>query len=80
MRMLIVCSLLGLLGFLAKSYAQYPAYQASSAVGFTCDSVGVTQVITTAANGLAWGDTVTSGGTTTYLAWCNGTNWTVVGK
>ena len=29
---------------------------------------------------LAWGATVTGGGSTKYLVWYNGTNWTVVGK
>jgi hypothetical protein len=32
------------------------------------------------AAGLSWGATVTEGGTTSYLVWANGTNWTVVGS
>jgi hypothetical protein len=38
-------------------------------------------VITDATSGLAWGASVTSGGSSTsYLTWFNGTNWTVMGK
>lgn len=38
-------------------------------------------VITDAVSGLAWGASVTSGGSSTpYLTWYNGTNWTVMGK
>lgn len=29
---------------------------------------------------LAWGATVTGGGSTKYLVWFNGANWTVAGK
>lgn len=28
----------------------------------------------------AWGETITSGGANTYLAFANGTNWTIIGK
>jgi hypothetical protein len=30
--------------------------------------------------GLAWGATVTGGGSTKYLVWFNGSHWTVVGE
>jgi len=36
--------------------------------------------VTDGAVGLAWGAIVTGGGTTHYLVWYNGTNWTVVGQ
>lgn len=36
--------------------------------------------VTDGAAALAWGATVTGGGSTRYLVWDNGTNWTVVGK
>lgn len=36
--------------------------------------------VTDGAGSLAWGATVTGGGSTKYLVWDNGTNWTVAGK
>ncbi len=37
-------------------------------------------VVTDGQPGLAWGATVTGGGSTKYLVWFNGSNWTVLGK
>jgi hypothetical protein len=42
--------------------------------------IGNTAYVTDGATGLAWGATVTGGGSTTYLVWSNGLNWTVIGK
>lgn len=36
--------------------------------------------VTDGAASLAWGATVTGGGSTAYLVWFNGAHWTVVGK
>ena len=66
--------------YASKTFAQYPPYQNASVAGSTCSVVGITQVISGASNGLAWGATITTGGASTYLGWCNGTNWTVIGK
>lgn len=41
---------------------------------------GLRAVVTDGASSLSWGTTVTGGGTTVYLVWYNGTNWTVTGK
>ena len=41
---------------------------------------GQLAAVTDGAASLAWGATVTGGGSTTYLVWWNGTNWTVTGK
>jgi hypothetical protein len=43
-------------------------------------TVGKTAYVSDGAAGLAWGATVTGGGSTHYLVWSNGANWTVVGK
>jgi hypothetical protein len=43
-------------------------------------TVGRIARVTDGAAALAWGATVTGGGTTPYLVWDNGTNWTVFGK
>lgn len=42
--------------------------------------VGTTAYVTDGTAALAWGVTVTGGGSTPYLVWYNGTAWTVVGK
>jgi hypothetical protein len=44
--------------------------------------LGMRATVTDGDSGLAWGATVvnTGAGTTRYLVWYNGTNWTVVGK
>lgn len=41
--------------------------------------VGDMNRVTDGAAALAWGATVTGGGTAQYLVWYNGTNWTVFG-
>jgi hypothetical protein len=41
---------------------------------------GMVAYVTDGTAALAWGATATGGGTTPYLVWYNGTNWTVVGK
>lgn len=41
---------------------------------------GTTAYVTDGTAALAWGVTVTGGGSTPYLVWYNGTAWTVVGK
>jgi hypothetical protein len=46
----------------------------------TSHSVGQTATVTDGAASLAWGATVTGGGTAKYLVWWNGTAWTVIGK
>ena len=43
-------------------------------------TVGKHAYVTDGAAALAWGATVTGGGTAQYLVWHNGTAWTVVGK
>jgi hypothetical protein len=43
-------------------------------------ATGQTACVTDGAASLAWGATVTGGGTAKYLVWYNGTNWTVAGK
>ena len=43
-------------------------------------SIGQTATVTDGTAALAWGATVTGGGTTKYLVFYNGTNWTVAGK
>lgn len=52
------------------SLAQLPASPA----------VGQTASVTDGAASLAWGATVTGGGTAKYLVWWNGAAWTVIGK
>ena len=42
--------------------------------------VGTIASVTDGAAGLAWGATLTGGGSTKYLVWYNGTGWSVVGK
>lgn len=42
--------------------------------------VGMMARVTDGVAGLAWGATITGGGSTNYLVWYNGTNWTVAGK
>ena len=46
----------------------------------TSHTVGQTATVTDGAAALAWGATVTGGGTAKYLVWWNGTAWTVIGK
>jgi hypothetical protein len=41
---------------------------------------GMVAYVTDGTAALAWGATVTGGGSTKYLVWYNGTNWTVAGK
>ena len=41
---------------------------------------GAVASVSDGAASLAWGATVTGGGSTKYLVWHNGTNWTVIGK
>jgi hypothetical protein len=43
-------------------------------------AVGQTATVTDGAPALAWGATVTAGGTAKYLVWWNGAAWTVIGK
>lgn len=42
--------------------------------------VGQTATVTDGTAALAWGATVTGGGSTKYLVFYNGANWTVAGK
>ena len=46
----------------------------------TTHAVGQTATVTDGAASLAWGATVTGGGTAKYLVWWNGAAWTVIGK
>lgn len=41
---------------------------------------GQLSYVSDGAASLAWGATVTGGGSTKYLVWFNGTDWTVIGK
>jgi LSD1 subclass zinc finger protein len=52
-----------------------------SAIGTTCSSglLGAINVVTDATSP-AIGSTVAGGGSANALVWCNGVNWTVVGK
>jgi hypothetical protein len=43
-------------------------------------ATGQLAAVTDGAASLAWGATVTGGGSTMYLCWWNSVNWTVVGK
>lgn len=43
-------------------------------------SVGMMAAVTDGAAALAWGATVTGGGSARYVCWWNGSNWTVIGK
>jgi hypothetical protein len=43
-------------------------------------ALGAIQCVNNGSAGLAWGDTVTGGGTAKYLVWFNGANWKVIGK
>jgi hypothetical protein len=43
-------------------------------------TLGAIACVNNGTGGLAWGATVTGGGSTKYLVWYNGTNWTVAGK
>lgn len=42
--------------------------------------IGRINNVTDGAASLAWGATVTGGGSTKYLVWYNGSAWTVIGK
>ena len=42
--------------------------------------LGQMAIVTDGFAGLSWGNTITGGGSTKYLVWCNGTAWTVIGK
>ena len=46
----------------------------------TTADVGTIASVTDGAAGLAWGATLTGGGSTKYLVWFNGSVWSVVGK
>lgn len=49
--------------------------------GLPTPALGMIARITDGDGGLAWGATaVSSGGSTPYLVWYNGTNWTIMGK
>lgn len=48
--------------------------------GLPTGSLGAMAYVTDGTGALAWGATVTGGGSTKYLVWFNGSNWTVVGK
>lgn len=43
-------------------------------------SLGRLATVSDGTAGLAWGATVTGGGSTKYLVWYNGSVWTVIGK
>lgn len=43
-------------------------------------AIGNMAAVTDGGAALAWGATVTGGGSAKYLCWYNGANWTVVGK
>jgi hypothetical protein len=43
-------------------------------------TLGQIATVTDGATSLAWGTTVTGGGSAKYLVWYNGSNWTVIGK
>ena len=41
--------------------------------------IGTMAIVTDGAPGQAWASTVVGGGSSRYLVWFNGANWTVVG-
>jgi hypothetical protein len=56
---------------------------AQTVASLTAASAAMQGAIASVSDGsaaLAWGATVTGGGATPYLVYCNGTNWTVAGK
>jgi len=60
----------GTLRHVGRTVAQLPASPAAGTVAHVTDGTAA----------LAWGATVTGGGSTPYLVWYNGTAWTVIGK
>jgi len=58
---------------------QTPAYTVGT-LPSAATNIGKIGYVTNGASGLAWGDTITASGSTTYLIWSNGLNWTVIGK
>lgn len=62
------------------------AVQHGSVSGYTVanlpstPAIGTLAYVTDGASSIAWGSTVTSGGSSRYLVWWNGTAWTVIGK
>ncbi len=67
--------------FSTIAYAEGPPPPTAAGI-WTCDAseAGQTAYVTGGTDGLAWGATLTSGGTSNYFVRCNGVNWTVVGK
>jgi hypothetical protein len=56
-------------------------FSAPSAVaGLPAGTLGALACVNDGAASLAWGDTVTGGGSAKYLCWFNGGNWKVIGK
>ena len=41
--------------------------------------IGTMAIVTDGASGQTWASTIAGGGTSRYLVWYNGANWTVVG-
>jgi hypothetical protein len=58
----------------------YNAYEALTVATLPTGILGRTAFVTDGTASLAWGATVTGGGSTKYFVGFNGTNWTVIGK
>lgn len=46
----------------------------------TSPAIGAMAYVVDGAGALAWGANISGGGSSKYLVWWNGANWTVVGK
>lgn len=64
------------------TFAAPPVIPGYTVAGLPTGVLGAMARVTDGTASLAWGATVTGGGggTTQYLVWYNGTNWTVMGK
>lgn len=58
---------------------QTPAYTVGT-LPSVASSIGKMAYVTDGAPAITWGVAVSGGGTSKYLVWCNGSNWTVVGQ
>jgi len=66
----------GIIGFTGVTVAS--SYTVATLPG--TPSVGMYATVTDGSAALAWGANIAGGGTTKYLVWYNGANWTVVAK
>jgi hypothetical protein len=70
----------GTLGQFRDLKARSVIYNGYTVATLPAAVAGMTAYVTDGTAALAWGATVTGGGSTKYLCWYNGTAWTVVGK